>query len=249
MRLRAFVLLASASAPACYSPVPRRDWPDPDLPQAEHAVWLEVSAHLCSGTIVHSSPERGTYVLTAAHCVQKEFGIAEPAERIEVGVFALSHVDPIEEGWILYPADVVAVSGEPPARERDSTWQTLQQFLGALRAMSGEDLAVLRLRTDRLFRAAVLHEAGPADLEGREAVVVAVAPEMYPHAKPARCRASDLDCPTGTNGNSGAGAYVDGKIVGIYNVQTGLSVGPEDLRRFLGASEATRFLATGETGP
>jgi hypothetical protein len=236
-RLAAVAGLALALLVAgCMSPVRPERWPVRDDPLFASAVWIENEGAFGSGAIVHSS-ERGTYVLTAGHMTQTDEGFLVPGGVVTVGVFAPTHLTPTGEPYELYEADIVA-STVPPAPTANAAFHRAME---TMRKVGAEDVAVLRLRTARRFRASPVHDGRPAAIAGRPAAVVAVAPEMYPHREPATCELDLVRCPEGAHGNSGAPVLVDGRVVGVYTYLA-WGPGPQKLQAFLEGSPATRFL-------
>lgn len=239
MRRFCFPLLIAftvALAPACYSPIPQDDWPEKDDPLFRYAVWIHSAGSWGSGALIHSS-DRGTYVLTAAHVAADDDGYQHADGEIEVGVWALSHVPEIREPYAIYRADVVA-STAPRAR----TAENPDAGLAALADwILGNDLAVLRLRTDRRFVAAPLYTGTADELEDAPLTVVAVVPEMHPHRKPAILLGEQVFCTHSVNGNSGSPVFANGRVVGVGTSEI-MSPGPENLQAFIREHEEIRFL-------
>jgi hypothetical protein len=221
---------------ACYSPVPREEWPVRDDPLFRSTVWIEAGASLGSGVILHSS-DRGTYVLTAGHMTEDEDSFLPPEAVVDVGVFALSHVSPVEEPYVRYAADVVATT----VPRRPATGVAEASADAVVDQVSLRDFAVLRLRTDRRFLPAPLFPGSPEEVSDKPAVVVPVVPEMYPHRKPATCTADRVMCLTLVHGNSGAPVFVEGEIVGIASWLV-FGPGPKKLQAFIRGHEKIRFL-------
>ena len=176
-------ILISLTA-ACYTPVPREEWPVRDDPLFQSTVWIEAGSSLGSGVILHSS-ERGTFVLTAGHVTEDEDSFLPPEAVVDVGVFALSHVSPVQEPYVRYAADVVATT--VPRRPAEGAAEASVEALVDQVAL--HDFAVLRLRSDRRFHAAPLFAGSPDEAAGKPAFMVPVPPEMHPHRKPASCTA------------------------------------------------------------
>jgi hypothetical protein len=221
---------------ACRTPVSPEDWPVRDDPLFRSTVWIRAPDSIGSGVIVHSSG-RGTYVLTAAHMTADEDALLIPESAVGVGVFSISHAPPIREPYRIYTADVVATNAPAASAEDDS----VAGSLAGLRWLAGNDIAVLRLRTDRRFLAAPLYTGPPDAVGGTAAVVVPVAPELYPHRKPATCDAKSVTCMGLVAGNSGAPAFVDGRVVGIVT-HLAWGPGPKKLQKFIREHEEIRFL-------
>jgi hypothetical protein len=239
MRMRCLHLLTVvvlALTPACYTPVPREDWPNRDDPLFASAVWIHSPGSLGSGVLIHSSG-RGTYVLTAAHVACDDDGYVHADGEIEVGVWAHSHASAIREPYATYRADVVAATAPrvPTIEDPDAGTSALVDWI------MGKDLAVLRLRTDRRFVPAPLYTGTPDGIHDTLVVVVAVAPEMYPHRKSALFLEEHICCTDTVDGNSGSPIFAGGKVVGVCSSEV-LSPGPQQLHEFIGAHEEIRFL-------
>jgi hypothetical protein len=233
----AVALAACLLIAACFSPVPQAKWPVKDDPLFASAVWIEQGAAYGSGAIIHSSKEHGTFVLTAGHMLQDDDGWLAPNVQVQVGVYAPSHAAPLGKDHELYEADVVATTIRPRPPKADA----MARFAEVNRQFSGDDLALLRLRTDRLFKSIPIYRGEPAAVSGTAGFVVAVAPEMYPHRLAMTCAADRIECPKGAHGNSGAPAIVNGEVVGAFTYLV-WGPGPSKLQAFLRGSEATRFL-------
>lgn len=230
------IAVAVALVPACYTPVPRDDWPEKDDPLFRYAVWIRSPDGLGSGALIHSS-ERGTYVLTAAHVAADDDGYQHADGTIEVGVWALSHDPGIREPHATYRADVVA-STAPKTRTAEDSDAGLAALVDWV---IGRDLAVLRLRTDRRFVAAPLFSGTTDELEDVPLTVIAIVPEMYPHRKPAIFIGENVFCTDSVDGNSGSAVFANGQVVGVGTSEV-MSPGPKQLQEFIREHEEIRFL-------
>lgn len=229
------VILIGLTA-ACHTPVPREDWPVRDDPLFRSTVWIDTDGKLASGVILHSS-QRGTYILTCGHIIQDDDGIVNAEAVVDVGVYALSHATPIRDPYVMYPADVVATTA-PGEESRDDA---IAGSLAMIRWASLEDIAILRLRTDRRFLAAPLFTGSPDSVTGKAAVLIPVPPKMYPHRKPATCDAESVTCMTLVHGNSGAPVFVEEQVVGLGSF-VAFGPGPKRLQEFVRKHEGIRFL-------
>ena len=238
---RLLVVIVAALIPACFTPVPREDWPEKDDPLFAYAVWIHTRGTWGSGVLIHSSG-RGTYVLTAAHVACDDDGYVHADGKIEVGVWAQSHASSLREPYATYQADVVAATAPraPTTEDPDAGLSALADWI------RGVDLAVLRLRTNRRFAAAPLYTGPPDGIRDVPVVVIAVVPKMFPHRKPALYMGKYFFCTDSTDGNSGSPIFADGRVVGLCTSHV-LSPGPRQLHEFMRAHEEIRFLLEAES--
>jgi hypothetical protein len=222
--------------PACLSPVPHEDWPVKDDPLFRSAVWIRPPGKYGSGVILHSS-ERGTYILTAGHVVSDDGGFLFPDGEVRVGVYGISHAPATQEPYVMYSADIVAATSPRSSTDRDPSAGITAQ----IRWLAWDDLAILRLRTDRLFVATPLFAGPPETVCDKRAVLVPVVPKMYPHRQSAFCDADIVHCPDSVKGNSGAPVFVDGQVVGIVNAVC-LGPGPKKIQDFIRKHDEIGFL-------
>jgi hypothetical protein len=230
------IMLVTVLIPACFTPVPQEDWPDRGDPLFRSVVWIHAPGAWGTGVIVHSS-DRGTYVLTAAHVAADDDGYELADGEIEVGVWALTHTAELREPYATYQADVVASTAARAPTDEDPS----PGIMAISDWMTGDDLAILRLRTALRFEAARLHAGSTEGIRDRPAIVVAVVPEMYPHRKSALLVADRFVCLESVDGNSGSPIFVDGRVVGLGTSKC-LSPGPKLLHEFFRENEEIRFL-------
>jgi len=165
--LRLLGVCLSVPLSTCLQPVSMSEWPLWNHPLLKYAVWVRHGAKYGSGAIIHSSPEKGTYVLTTAHVVQNEPGVLGPRVEVEVGIWSLSHRFPLDKDHEVYSAEVIASTGVEDRKPEDA-YQELEDTLRKVtNVISGRDLAVLRIRTDRLFVAARLFRGTPEAIAGK----------------------------------------------------------------------------------
>lgn len=190
-------LAAGCSASRLTRPEPADRWDPSADPRPEPVPFAVVvyqrvdllTVAIGSGSIVHSSAEHGTIVLTAFHCN------AEPGETPGVWIYTGRGLESIEAD-VIYPAQ-----------------ETLKEPVASLMALV-DDFALLRLRDPRLFSTVPLE---PADLgeipDGADVELTAIAPEGWPHRH--HFRWSILPDAVFQKGHSGSPLLVNGRLVGI----------------------------------
>jgi hypothetical protein len=157
-----------------------------------------------SGSIVHSSAERGTWVLTALHCVPHRL---EPAWVWWIG----------PSGEELIDAEVVW----PKQIEQEATptneWIS-DEFMLFLTMLAGDDFAFMKLKDARIFPIVPLEAPGTPEFEdGTRLELIAIAPDLVPHRFAWTWTWGEGDSGAFREGHSGSAVLRNGALTGLIS--------------------------------